>query len=108
MRNDLIPVQVDDTTILVSAIMRGGEEEIAGVGAQSFVKVIKPVKAIANALAKSFKEIEPGRVAIEFGFDFAMDAGQLTALLVSASAQGSFKVTLEWTKDDQPLSTESV
>jgi hypothetical protein len=93
-----IPVEIDGTTIFVEATTKGGDEEIAAVGFPSFTAALKPVTKIAQEITKSLGGLQPGRVAVEFGCQFAIESGQLTALIVSGSGSGSLKITLEWTK----------
>ena len=94
----LIPVEVEGSTILIEAVVLGGEEEIAGAGKPSFAVVWQSVTKVARELATSLNQVKPDRATIEFGCQFAIESGQLTALLVSGSATGSIKVTLEWVK----------
>lgn len=98
MQTQQIPVEVDGTVVLVEAVTHGGDEEIAGVGLPSFSAAWKPVAKIAKEISKSLEDIQPKRVSVEFGCEFAVEAGQLTALLVSGSGSGSVKITLEWEK----------
>jgi hypothetical protein len=102
MRTELIPVTVAGTTLLVEARISGGDEEIGGGAARQFAAVLKPITAMAQQITKSLASAKPTRATIEFGFDFAVEAGHLTAFVVSGSGQASFKVMLEWAGHDQP------
>ena len=92
----VIPVDIDGQTVLVEASLIGGEEEIAAFGIPSFGGFGSAVRKIAGEITKVLKEISPDKASVEFAVDLAVEAGQLTALLVSGSASGSLKITLEW------------
>lgn len=99
MERQVIPVDVDGATILVEATVRGGDEEIAGAGIPSFGTAWKSVTKLVHEIAKSLNDVKPSHATIEFGCQFALENGHLTALVVSGSASGSIKVTLDWEKN---------
>lgn len=99
LRSELIPIEVDGTTVIVSAMVEGGDEEIAGGVLQPFNAAWKPITKIAREIVKSLQEVKPSRATVELGLDFAIQAGHLTALIASGSGGGSLKVTLEWKSD---------
>jgi hypothetical protein len=100
-RTDVIPVQFEDGTIIqIQATMLGGEEEVAAFkGGVAFEGVMKPIKKIADEVAKLFKEIQPDKAVVQMGFEIATGEGQLTALLVKGTATANLTVTLEWVKE---------
>jgi Trypsin-co-occurring domain 1 len=98
MHETVIPVDVDGRTVLMTAIVRGGEEEVAGRGLPSFDDVQQDIEHIAKAVTNALRNVSPDKTTVELGFEVALEAGQLTALLVNGSANASLKVTLEWDK----------
>jgi hypothetical protein len=95
----IIPVDVNGTTILVAATVRGGDQEIAGVGLPSFEGVGSAIESIASAVTAALARVSPKKANVEFGCEVALEAGHLTALLVKGTGTASIKVTLEWGSD---------
>lgn len=98
-RTDIVPVDVDGTTILVEAIVHGGEEEIASGIPLSFTGAGVAVKSITKHITSALADAKPKKATVEFGCEFAVESGQLTTLLVNGSGKGSLKIILEWQKD---------
>jgi len=92
----IIPVDVDGTAILVVASVRGGDEEIAGIGMPSFEGVQTAIESVARAVTGALDKSRPNRATVEFGVEIALEAGHLTALLVKGTGTASIKITLEW------------
>jgi hypothetical protein len=61
-------------------------------------------QAASEALEAVSARIAPSELAIEFSVGFAMEGGQLTALLVSGSAEATLKITATWKQADRTLS----
>lgn len=95
-RSLVIPADVDGTTILVEVVSRGGEQEIVNVGLPSFAGVGKAISKVAKEMATAIEAVKPTKATLEFGCEFAVEAGHLTTLIVSGSGSASLKVTLEW------------
>lgn len=99
-RNRTRPVKVtldNGTVIYVQARMVKGEEDIASLSA-SFEKVTQAIESIAHSLTTAWEKAKPSRASVEFGIEFAYEAGQVLAMFVEGSTAASMKVTLEWGK----------
>lgn len=99
---EIIPATFEDGTEIhiVATILGGGEEEVAARDENfSFENVTKPIKKIAQEIAKIIKDVQPNKATVSLGFEVATSEGQLTALLVKGTANASLAVTLEWVKE---------
>lgn len=104
--NKTRPVKVtlaNGTTVLVQALSVGGEAPV-GIRSVPFEKIVGAVEGIAQSLTEVWKKARPSRASVEFGVDFAWDAGELLAMFVDGSASASMKITLEW---GEPSSQQS-
>jgi len=96
MTHQIIPVDIENTTILVELSGSAGEREIAGGIHPSFSNVTKAITSVAKEIAGAIESAKPKKASVEFGCDLAIESGQLTALIVKGSGTASLKVTLEW------------
>lgn len=93
-----IPVLLSNGLIIQMHISaRAGEEDVA------FKPV--PLRGLAVALQGIAEDIFSGlerarldKTSVEFGVEVALEAGQLTALVMKGSGSASFKVTMEWSR----------
>ena len=97
-RTSILPVKLsDETTVHVMVTSVGSEMDVAAVSRDlSFQAVADSIESIADTLLAALQKVNPTKASVEFGVEFAMEAGKLTALLVNGSSTGSLKVTLEW------------
>ena len=79
----------------IQTTLLGGEEEV-GFTLPSFKGVTDAIEGIAEAMVKTFQKVKPKKASVEFGFEIALESGQLTALLIKGTGTSNFKVTLEW------------
>lgn len=95
---EVVSVKVDDNTeILAEVAQLGGEEDV------SFSKLnidgaMDAVKGIAGRIHGVLEAVKPHEATVEFGVKLAVSSGKLTGLLVDASGDASFKITLKWKK----------
>ncbi len=85
----------DGTIIYVQAQPFGGEQQVSA-HLPSFEEVTHAISGIAKPLVQMLEEIKPRKATLEFGVEIALEAGQLTALLVKGTGETSLKITLEW------------
>ncbi len=96
IRTELIKTQLADGTIVhIQAVVIGGEEEVAFT-LPSFKPVTDAIEGIATSLVTTFQKVKPRKASVEFGLEIALEAGQLTALLVKGFSTSNLKITLEW------------
>jgi hypothetical protein len=75
---------------------RKTEEERGGLAALPFEHVTSAITDIAQAMTGALEKAKPRRSQVEFGLEIAVEAGQLTALIVKGGGTASLTVTLEW------------
>jgi hypothetical protein len=92
-----LPVTLPNGTTIRVEASRFGEQKVAAIDATlKFQPVIDALEGISGALLEGIKKVEPKKATLEFGLEVAVEAGQLTALLVKGSGTSTLKVTLEW------------
>lgn len=57
---------------------------------------VDSVTEVGSILVEKLKAVKPTRATVELHFGFTLEAGKLTALLVSGQAEASLTITLEW------------
>jgi Trypsin-co-occurring domain 1 len=88
-------VLANGMTMYIQATMLGGEEEVAFTS-PSFKGVTDTIAGIAESVVETFQKVKPKKASVEFGLEVALEAGQLTALLVKGSGTSHLQITLEW------------
>jgi Trypsin-co-occurring domain 1 len=73
-----------------------GEEKVSIFNTHSFKDVTNAIEGVADALAATFKKVQPKGASVEFGVDIGVDSGHLTTLLVKGTASATLKITLMW------------
>ncbi|MFB7512533.1 CU044_2847 family protein [Streptomyces sp. NPDC056144] len=99
-------VEVGNATLFVEAreLAPGNglapESELEGIGGRipDLSAVTEALSSFAGQIGDALDRAAPDRATVEFGCQLGLDAGRLTALVVQGSANGSLRVTLEWTK----------
>ncbi|GHO77431.1 hypothetical protein KSD_52020 [Ktedonobacter sp. SOSP1-85] len=105
-RSKLIPVRLDDETIIYIEAMPlnggilGEERYISDPGLPSFEQVVKTVKGISQALVNVWSEVKPSKASAEFGLEVGYEPGAISALLVKGSGKANLKITLEWERQE--------
>jgi hypothetical protein len=98
LRTEIIKAELDNGTIVhIQATALGGEEEVAFT-LPLFKEVTNAIEGIAVAVTNSLQKVKPQKASVEFGLEVALEAGQLTALLVKGSGTSNLKITLEWSE----------
>ena len=95
-RTEMIKTQLaNGATIYVEATALGGEEEVAFT-LPPFQAVTDAIEGIADSVVTTLQKVKPKKASVEFGLDVALEAGQLTALLIKGTGSSNLKITLEW------------
>src|SRR5438067_2510925 len=97
-RTNIIEAKLAEGTIVyVQATLLGGEERVAS-RTLSFEGVTSAIEEIAKSVVETLRKVQPRKASVEFGLEVALQAGQLTALLVQGSTTANLKITLEWSE----------
>ncbi len=95
-RDEIITAELANGALLhIQATILGGEEEV-GFSLASFKEVTSAIEGIAESVVTTLQKVKPRKASVEFGLEVALEAGQLTALLVKGSGTSNLKITLEW------------
>lgn len=106
-RTKIIQVRLDEKTIInVEAENLGGEEYVAVGHLPDFNQISSTIETIAKAVVTMLQKIGPHKGSVEFGLQIAVEAGNVTALLVKGSSEASLKITLEWEERISAVSTK--
>lgn len=106
----LIPVQVGDCRLLVSAYDLSGESadsdteiEIASSGSvqdRMLNGMLDGLAAFATGVVDRFEPTSASKVSVQFDCNVALESGTLVAVVGKASWERTFTVTVEWTRQD--------
>lgn len=95
-RTEIIKAELANGAILhIQATVLGGDEEVAFT-LPSFKEVADAIEGIAESIVTTLQKVKPQKACVEFGLEIALEAGQLTALLMKGSGTSNLKITLEW------------
>ena len=95
-RTEIIKAELaNGASIHIQATMLGGEEEVAFT-LPEFAGVTHAIEGMAESVVSTLQKVKPRRASIEFGLEIALEAGQLTALLVKGTGTSNLKITIEW------------
>lgn len=88
-------------TIGVEVVRGAGARDVSAGGSFDFGQVGAALSGLALVARDAIERAAPDSATVEFGMDLKVEAGKLTALLVSGSGSASLKVTLGWESDKQ-------
>ncbi len=86
-------------TIAVEAVQGRGASDVSAGGSFDFEQVGAALSGLAQVAKDAIEKVKPDSATVELGMDLKVEAGKLTALLVSGSGSASLKVTLGWKSD---------
>jgi hypothetical protein len=91
---EAIPLHLSDGTKLKIEGSISGIEDVA-FKEFPFEEVVKPIKAIANAIDDMLEGAKIDKAIIKFGLEVAIESGSLTAMIVKGSSKGNLEITIE-------------
>jgi Trypsin-co-occurring domain 1 len=95
-RTEVVQAELANGVIIhIEATPLGGDQEVAFT-LLSFKHVTDAIEGIAGSIVTTLQKVKPRKASVEFGLEIALEAGQLTALLVKGSSTSNLKITLEW------------
>jgi hypothetical protein len=53
-------------------------------------------------IATPLQKVKPKKATVKFGMEMAIEAGQLTAVIVKGSGKANLEITLEWEAQSKP------
>ena len=96
-----VVLELDDGSTMVVVAESAGPQLVAEGEklVSTLAGLTKPIERIARDVLEAAKRASPSKAAVELEFGVAIEQGQLVALLGKGKAEGSIKVTLEWSGD---------
>jgi hypothetical protein len=95
----IIPVELSDGTIVKVEATPIGEQQVA-YQSRPLKEAISAMTSITYEVASTLQnvrdEIKPDKVSVKLGLEIAIEAGQLTALIVKGAGKANFEITMEW------------
>lgn len=85
----------DGNVVVVEARSLDPQQKVA-YKLPSFTEIAGTISSVTTALASAINAAKPQKASIEFGVEIAVEAGQLTALIVKGGAKANLKITLTW------------
>jgi hypothetical protein len=95
-----VPVKLANGTTIKFQVTQPetGRRDVADIDALSFNQVTKALQEIVGNLKETLDRVKPDKASVKFGVEMAVEAGNLTALIVKGSGKGNLEITLEWGK----------
>ncbi len=92
----IIPTRLEDGTVIhIQATILGGDEQVSA-HIPAFEEIGHALEGIARSLVIPLERVKPRKASVELGVEIAIEAGQITALLVKGSSTANLKIILEW------------
>lgn len=98
-RTDVQTLIVDgeeDAQISLEVLLLGGRQKVGVLDAIPFEQITSSISSVVIPLYDSLKSVKPKKASVELGFEFAVQEGNLVALIARGSGKANIKVTLEW------------
>lgn len=98
-RSDTVPVQLPNGAIVKVEVTKTGREDV-GFDTKQFQPVAEAIEGVVQMIAAPIQKVKPRKATVKFGMELAIEAGQLTAVIVKGSGKANLEITLEW--ESQP------
>lgn len=94
-RSDTVPVQLPNGAIVKVEVTKTGREDV-GFDTKQFQPVADAIEGVVQMIAEPIQKVRPKKATVKFGMELAIEAGQLTAIIVKGSGKANLEITLEW------------
>ncbi|MEQ8962186.1 MAG: CU044_2847 family protein [Coleofasciculus sp. C2-GNP5-27] len=94
-RSDTVPVELPNGAIAKFEVTTTGREDVS-FDAKQFQPVADAIEGVVQMVAAPLKKARPKKATVKFGMEMAIEAGQLTAVIVKGSGKANLEITLEW------------
>jgi hypothetical protein len=98
-RGNTVPVELPNGAIVQVEVASTGREDVA-FDVKQFQPVADAIEGVVQMIAAPIQKVKPKKATVKFGMELAIEAGQLTAVIVKGSGKGNLEITLEW--ESQP------
>ncbi len=100
-RSDTVPVELPNGAIAKFEVTTTGREDVS-FDAKQFQPVADAIEGVVQMVAAPLKKARPKKATVKFGMEMAIEAGQLTAVIVKGSGKANLEITLEWEAQPKP------
>lgn len=69
---------------------------MSGSTRSSFSQWRTRIEGVVQMIAAPLQKVRPKKATVKFGMELAIEAGQLTAIIVKGSGKANLEITLEW------------
>jgi hypothetical protein len=94
-RSETVPVQLPNGAIVKVEVTNTGQEDV-GFDTKQFQPVADAIEGVVQMIAAPIQKVRPKKATVKFGMELAIEAGQLTAVIVKGSGKANLEITLEW------------
>ena len=94
-RSETVPVQLPNGAIVKVEVTSSGREDVSFEPKQ-FQPVADAIEGVVQMIATPIQKVRPKKATVKFGMELAIEAGQLTAVIVKGSGKANLEITLEW------------
>jgi hypothetical protein len=94
-RSDMVPVQLPNGAVVKVEVSSTGREDV-GFDVKQFQPVADAIEGVVQMIATPIQKVRPKKATVKFGMELAIEAGQLTAVIVKGSGKANLEITLEW------------
>lgn len=91
-----IPVRLQSGQLIKIQVSPGPREEDVAFRPVSLQGLADTMGGIATEIFAGLKRVHPDKITVEFGVEVALEAGQLTALVLKGTGAANFTISMEW------------
>jgi hypothetical protein len=96
---EVVEVVLPNRAVVLARVHRvkgGGAEKVGWQDRFAFDDVAAAIEGVTDAVRAAVTKATPDKLSVTVGFELAVRAGKLTALLVEGAAKATVAVTVEW------------
>ncbi len=100
-RSETVPVALPNGATVKFEVTQTGREDVASFDPKQFQPVADAIERVVQMIAEPLKKVRPKKACVKFGMELAIEAGQLTTVIVKGSGKANLEITLEWEQSSQ-------
>lgn len=93
--SDTVPVQLPNGAVVKVEVSRTGREDV-GFDVKHFQPITDVIEGVVQMITDPIQKVKPKKVSVKFGMEFAVESGQLAAVIVKGSGKANLEIMLEW------------
>lgn len=100
IRTETVPVELPNGAVVKVEVSNTGREDVS-FDPKQFQPVADAIEGVVQMIAEPIQKVKPKKATVKFGMELAIEAGQLTAIIVKGSGKANLEITLEWERSDK-------